>query len=176
MGGQVTETDALARLRLARTEGVGPQTFRRAVARFGGAAAALDALPRYGRGTLIPPSAGEVEREMEDVARLGGRFLFLGAPDYPPLLALAEDAPPAMAVLGDPAALAATQVALVGARNASAAGRRIAEELAEGLARAGLVVTSGLARGIDAAAHAGALRAGRTVAVVAGGLDTPYPS
>jgi DNA processing protein len=171
--------DALDRLRLARTDGVGPQTYRRALARFGSAAAALKALPRYpaprGGPPLSPPPEAEVARELEAVARLGGRFLFLGEPDYPPLLALTEDAPPAIAVLGDPAVLAATQVALVGARNASAAGRRIAEELAEALAGAGIVVTSGLAPGVDAAAHEGALRSGRTVAVVAGGLDQPYP-
>ncbi len=171
--------DALARLRLARTDGVGPQTYRRAVARFGSAAAALRALPRYparSGAPLAPPPEDAVLREMEAVARLGGRFLFLGEPGYPPLLALTEDAPPAIAVLGDPAVLAAPQVAIVGARNASAAGRRIAEELAAALAGSGIAVTSGLARGIDAAAHEGALRGGgRTVAVVAGGLDQPYP-
>lgn len=171
--------EALARLRLARTEGVGPQTWRRALDRFGSAEAALAALPRYpaprGGPPLRPPPEAEAAREWEALARLGGRFLFLGDPGYPPLLALTEDAPPALAVLGDPALLSAPQVAVVGARNASAAGRRIAEELAEALARAGVVVTSGLARGIDAAAHEGALRGGRTVAVVAGGLDQPYP-
>lgn len=171
--------EALARLRLARTEGVGPQTWRRALARFGSAEAALAALPRYpaprGGPPLRPPSEAEAAREWEAVARLGGRFLFLGDSGYPRLLALAEDAPPVLAVLGDPALLSARQVAVVGARNASAAGRRIAEELAEALARAGVVVTSGLARGIDAAAHEGALRGGRTIAVVAGGLDQPYP-
>ena len=86
-----------------------------------------------------------------------------------------EDAPPVLALLGDPAALAPRAVALVGARNASAAGRRIAEDLAEALAAEGLAVVSGLARGIDAAAHLGALRRGRTIACVAGGLDQPYP-
>jgi DNA processing protein len=172
--------DALAALRLARTEGIGPLTYRRLIERHATPRAALAALAAYGarRATpFAPPSEAAAAREMEAVARLGGRMLFLGAPDYPSLLALAEDAPVALSVLGDPAALAGPAVALVGARNASAAGRRIAEELAEALARAGLVVVSGLARGVDAAAHLGALRGGpgRTVAAVAGGLDCPYP-
>jgi DNA processing protein len=171
----VTPAEALARLRLARTEGVGPVMVRRLLARHGSAERALAALPRLGGRPLAPAPEAGAAREMEAVARLGGRFLFAGTPGYPPLLDLLEDAPPALAVLGDPAALAPRAVALVGARNASAAGRRIAEELAGALARAGLVVVSGLARGVDAAAHLGALRAGRTVAAIAGGLDRPYP-
>ncbi|TCZ61391.1 DNA-processing protein DprA [Roseicella aquatilis] len=167
--------DAPDRLRLARTEGVGPQTYRRLLHRFGSARAALEALPRFGRGALVPPPPRAAEAEMATVARLGGRFLFLGLPGYPPLLDHLHDAPPVLALLGDPAALAPRAVALVGARNASAAGRRIAEDLAESLAGAGLAVVSGLARGIDAAAHLGALRRGRTIACVAGGLDQPYP-
>jgi DNA processing protein len=115
-------------------------------------------------------------REMEALARLGGTWLHLGAPGYPPLLALVEDAPPVLAVLGDASVLLRRQVGVVGARAASASGRRMAEELAAGLTMAGIVVTSGLARGVDAAAHCGALNAhGRTAAVVAGGLDQPYP-
>ena len=171
--------EALARLRLARTEGIGPASFRRLLARYGRAEAALAALPRLpGRGgqPLAPPSAGEAEREMAALAARGGRFLFLDSAEYPPLLALLEDAPPVLAVLGDPGLLAARQVGVVGARAASGAGQRLAEQLAAGLVEAGLAVTSGLARGIDAAAHAGALAAqGRTLAVVAGGLDVPYP-
>jgi DNA processing protein len=170
--------ELLARLRLARTDSIGPVTFRRLLARHGNALAALAALPGIAarRGTRIAlcPEADAL-REMAALHRLGGRFLFTGEAPYPPLLDLAEDAPPVLAVLGDPAALAGRAVALVGARNASAAGRRLAEELAEQLAAAGLVVVSGLARGIDAAAHLGALRRGRTVAAVAGGLDQPYP-
>lgn len=167
--------DAFHRLRLARTEGVGAQTYRRLLQRFLRAEAALDALPRWGRGTLKPPPEDAIRREMEGVARLGARFLFLGEPGYPALLALLEDAPPVLALHGDPAALTGQAVAIVGARNASAGGRRIAEELAEALAAQGVSVVSGAARGIDAAAHVGAMRAGRTVAAVAGGLDEPYP-
>lgn len=173
-----SEGEALARLRLARTDGIGPINFRRLLAQHGNARAALAELPRLAARraapfTLCPePTA---LREMEALHRLGGQFLFAGEASYPPLLALEADAPPVLAILGDPAALAGRAVALVGARNASAGGRRIAETLAEQLAGAGLVVVSGLARGIDAAAHIGALRRGRTVAAIAGGLDQPYP-
>ncbi len=167
--------DAAARLRLARTDGIGPRTFRQLLERFGSAAAALAEMPRHGRGRLRPPPEDEARREMEAVAALGGRLLFLGAPGYPPLLDTLTDPPPVLALLGDPAVLQPRAVAVVGARNASAAGRRIAGDLAEALAERGIVVVSGLARGIDAAAHQGAMRKGRTVAVIAGGLDKPYP-
>jgi DNA processing protein len=167
--------EELARLRLARSEGVGPTTFRRLLSRFGSAKAALGALPRMPR-PITPWPADLAEREAAALARIGGRFLHLDGPGYPDLLALTEDPPPVIAVLGDASILLRRQVGVVGARAASAGGRRIAEELAAGLTAGGLVVTSGLARGIDAAAHLGALNAhGRTVAVVAGGLDQPYP-
>ncbi len=175
----MTPAEELARLRLARTDGIGPATFRRLLDRHGTATAALDALPRAAAAAgkpLTPFPEAEAAREAEALDRLGGLFLHLGLPGYPPLLARLEDAPPVLAVLGDRSVLLRRQVAVVGTRAASAAGRRIAEELAAGLTTAGLVVTSGLARGIDAAAHTGALGAhGRTVAVIAGGLDEPYP-
>ena len=174
-----TPADAIDRLRLARTEGVGPVAYRRLLARYGSAAAALDALPGLARAGGRPspqamPSPDDAMRELRGLARLGARMIFAGEPDYPPLLALLDDAPAAIAVLGDPALLANRAVALVGGRNASANGQRMAENLAAELARS-LVVVSGLARGIDAAAHAGALQTGRTIAAVAGGLDVPYP-
>jgi DNA processing protein len=168
------------RLRLARAEGVGPITYRRLLARFGSAEAALDALPGLARAggraapLAIPPAAA-AEREIARTAKLGATLLFLDGPGYPALLALLEDAPPVIAVLGDPQALHQPAVALVGSRNASANGRRFAELLSQQLAEAGRVVVSGMARGIDAAAHVGALRTGQTVACVAGGLDVPYP-
>ncbi|GAA0581740.1 DNA-processing protein DprA [Craurococcus roseus] len=171
----IAPADAVARLRLARTDGIGPQTFRRLLERFGSAAAALEEMPGYGRGRLRAPPEAEALREMDAVAALGGSFLFLGTPGYPPLLDTLTDPPAVLALLGDPAALGPRAVAVVGARNASAAGRRIADDLAESLAAHGLVVVSGMARGIDAAAHQGAMRKGRTVAVVACGLDQPYP-
>src|SRR5512139_268823 len=134
--------DVLAMLRLARTDGVGPMTFRRLMARHRTGAAALAALPSLNRGLEPFPEAG-AKREIAALARLGGRFVFLDDPLYPPLLALLPDAPPVLAVLGDASLLAAPAVAVVGARNASSAGRRVAEELAEALAAKGLAVVSG---------------------------------
>ena len=113
---------------------------------------------------------------MERLQKLGGRMLFVGDALYPPLLKLLADPPPVISILGDAGALAAeTCVGIVGARNASANGQRMAETLAYDLAQQGIVVVSGMARGVDAAAHTGALASGRTVAAVAGGLDQPYP-
>jgi DNA processing protein len=174
----VTRAETLALLRLTRTEGIGPLTWRRLLGQYGTAEAALDALPRHAarRATPFSPYAtGEAERELDRLEDLGGRFLVWGQDDYPPLLVLLEDAPPLLAVVGDAGCLHARQVAIVGARNASALGRRMAEDLAEALAAQGLVVTSGLARGIDGAAHAGALRSGQSVGVVPGGIDVAYP-
>jgi DNA processing protein len=174
-----TPADAVDRLRLARTEGVGPVAYRRLLARYGSAAEALAALPGLARtgGRSTPPavpSPDVVTHELHALGRLGGRMIFAGEPDYPPLLALLDDAPAAIAVLGDAGLLAERAVALVGGRNASANGQRMAENLAADLARS-LTVISGLARGVDAAAHNGALQTGRTIAAVAGGLDVPYP-
>jgi DNA processing protein len=172
--------DIVARLRLARVEGVGPIAYRRMLHRYRSASAALDALPgllRSGGRSASPeiPTAAQAEDELARLDRLGARVLMLEQPGYPPLLSLLEDAPPVLTVLGDLAVLPCAAVALVGARNASANGQRIAERLAAELAHT-LVIVSGMARGIDAAAHQGAMSAGRTVAVVAGGLDVPYPA
>lgn len=120
------------------------------------------------------PSREVVADEVERLHRLGGRLIFLGDPAYPTLLPLVDDAPPVLATLGDAAVLSAPAVALVGGRNASANGQRVPETLAADLARS-VVVVSGLALGIDAAAHQDALQTGRTVAAVAGGLDIPFP-
>jgi DNA processing protein len=171
--------DALDRLRLARSEGVGPVSYRRLLSRYASAAAALEALPalaQAGGRASVPaiPSRDDAAREWHAVSRLGGRLIFADQPDYPPLLAMLDDAPPVIAVLGDPASLSLRAVALVGGRNASANGQRMAEDLAAELAQS-LVVVSGLARGIDAAAHTGALRTGRTVAAIARGLDIHHP-
>jgi DNA processing protein len=153
--------------------------YRRLMARYGSAAAALGALPALASAGGRPsapavPPADDIARELHALERAGARVLFFGEPAYPPLLALLDDAPPVIIVLGDPAVLSDRSVALVGGRNASANGQRMAESLAAELART-VVVVSGLARGIDAAAHNGALLTGRTVAAVAGGLDVPYP-
>jgi DNA processing protein len=174
-------TEKIARLRLARSEGIGTIALARLLARFGSAAAAIEALPRLARagGAKAAPalaSVAQAEDEIAQVQRLGGRILALGEDNYPPLLAELPDPPGALAVLGDPGHLSARAVALVGARNASINGQRVAATLAGDLARAGLCVVSGLARGVDAAAHGAALDAGGiTVAAVAGGIDKPYP-
>ena len=170
--------DAVARLRLIRSENVGPVTYRQLIKRFGTAAAALAALPDLARrGGGSAPRIGslpDAERELAALAAFGAAALFLGTPEYPLLLAQTETAPPVLAVKGDAALLERPAVAMVGARNASAAGTRFARGLASDLASEGLVVVSGLARGIDAAAHDGALERG-TVAVIAGGIDITYP-
>ena len=131
----LTPADALDRLRLARAEGVGPVAYRRLLARYATAAEALDALPALARagGRQTPqaiPSDADAARELDALGRLGARLIFAGQPGYPPLLALLDDAPAVIAVLGDPALLSARAVALVGGRNASANGQRMAETLA----------------------------------------------
>lgn len=165
-------------LRLIRSERVGPITFFRLIERFGGAAVALSRLPELAsRGGGPAPavcSKAEAEVEMEKIAGLGGALVAFGEPAYPPLLAHIEDAPPLIAVLGHGGLLLRTTVAVVGARNATLGGRRFARALAADLGREDYVVASGMARGIDAAAHEGALESG-TVAVLAGGVDVPYP-
>jgi DNA processing protein len=170
--------DEIARLRLIRSDNIGPVTYFHLLARFGSAQAALDAIPDLaGRGGGQAPrlaTAADAQREIEQVARLGARHLFLGESSYPPLLAEIESAPPALIVKGELDLLARIPVAIVGARNASAAACRFARHLAQELGVAGIVVVSGLARGVDSAAHDGALETG-TIAVIAGGIDVPYP-
>lgn len=175
----LSRSDLLDWLRLIRSENVGPVTFRALLRRYGNAAAALDALPelawRGGRTKpiRIPPKAA-AERELDRLDALGGTALALETDAYPPLLAALDDAPPLLFVRGHLDLLEKPAVALVGARNASANGRRLARTLSAELAEAGLLVVSGLARGIDGAAHVGAL-AGGTCAVLAGGVDVVYP-
>ena len=170
--------DRIARLRLIRSEQIGPVTYRQLIARFGSAAAALDAVPQLAaRGGGRPPRLATreaVEREMEAVERLGARYLFLGQGLHPSLLAQIESAPPAMITSGDLRLLDRHAVAIVGARNASAAACRFARSLAQQLGEQDAVVVSGLARGIDTAAHDGAMETG-TIGVIAGGIDIFYP-
>jgi len=170
--------DHIARLRLIRSDNIGPVTYFQLLARFGSAQAAIDAIPDLAaRGGGRAPrlaSRAEIEREMARVEALGGRYLFLGQGLYPPLLAELETAPPALIVKGDLTLLDKLSVALVGARNASAAACRYARMLAAALGEAGTVIVSGLARGVDSAAHDGALDTG-TIAVIAGGIDVVYP-
>ncbi len=178
--GTFTQGERLATLRLIRTEHVGPVTYRQLLTRFGSAEKALAALPdlaRRGGGRQPRIATADAARaELAAAEQQGVSLLCLGEAAYPPLLAGLEDAPPVLFLRGRAALLRQRAVALVGARNASGNGRRFAEQLAQGLAREGLTVVSGLARGIDAAAHEGALAVtGDTVAVVAGGADIVYP-
>ena len=167
--------DDIDRLRLVRTAGVGPVTYRRLMRRYRSPAAALAAVEHLAGIQGAPPSVADARREFETVARLGGRMIFVDDPDYPPLLADLDDAPPLISVLGDTALLQRPSVAIVGGRNASAAGLRMTEMLAEALAPH-VTIVSGLARGVDSIAHTAALRTGRTVAAIAGGLDVVYPA
>ena len=165
-------------LRLARTANVGPVTFAGLMARFGSAREALRELPRLARrggGKQFEiPHLDEAAREIDATAKIGGRIIAGCEPDFPQGLAALDPPPPVISLLGHAVLLRREMIAIVGARNASALGRRLAGNLAGDLSREGLVVVSGLARGIDAAAHEAALEGG-TIAVVAGGVDNIYP-
>ena len=166
-------------LRLFRSQGVGPRTFRELINHFGGARAALEALPGLARrgGAAAPKitSREDAEREIETARKLGVAFVATGEADYPERLAMIDDAPPLLAIRGHRDVLRMPQVAIVGSRNASAAGAKFAQLLARDLSEAGFAIASGLARGIDAAAHRSSLKGG-TVAVLAGGQDKIYPA
>lgn len=174
-----TEEDELSVLRLIRSRRVGATTYHRLLADHGTASAALAALPDIARTAGVADYSvcpeGVALGEMKAARRAGARLLCAGAPGYPPALAQLSDAPPVLWLLGDVRLLTRPMVALVGARNASSLGTRMARRLAEGLGEAGYVVVSGLARGIDAAAHLAALANG-TVAAMAGGVDVIYPA
>jgi len=174
----MNDSERRAWLRLARTENVGPVTFRNLLARFGTASAALDELPRLaargGNKSFITSEESEAARELESLAKLGGRLIASCEAGYPAGLAALDAPPPVISVLGHPHLLQKDMIAIVGARNASALARKFADTLSRDLGFAGLVVVSGLARGIDASAHEAALAVG-TVAVVAGGVDIIYP-
>ncbi len=172
------EAERLARLRLARSGNVGPRTYAHLLGRFGSAARAIEALPALaaagGRPAYEACPEAEADAELAAGMAAGAALVTLGEAGYPPLLAAIDYPPPVLWVKGDPEVLRRPAVALVGARNASALGLRTARNLARGLGEAGQVVVSGLARGIDAAAHEAALATG-TVAVMAGGIDHIYP-
>ncbi|AOO82080.1 DNA-processing protein DprA [Bosea vaviloviae] len=176
-GVALTDRQRLDWLRLIRSESVGPRTFRALMNRFGGAAAALEALPDLARQsgrTLRLCTLAEAEREFAALQHQGGRLIALGEAAYPKPLQAIDSAPPLLAVIGAADALLRPCVALVGSRNASAAGQKFTARLARDLGEAGFVVVSGLARGIDTAAHEASLGTG-TIAVLAGGLDEVYP-
>ena len=179
MAAAISPVERRDRLRLARTEGVGPVSYARLMQRYGSAAGVLDALPRLsqrgGRAApLAPVSVGEAERELGAGAELGARLLVVGEADYPAPLAAVDPPPPVLWAWGRADLLQRTCVAVVGARVASAGGQRFARQLAAELGQAGLTVVSGLARGVDGAAHEGALPHA-TAAVLAGGIDDIYP-
>lgn len=176
---ELTDDQRVDWLRLIRSESVGPRTFRALVNRYGGAAGALEALPdlasKGGRLMLRICTREEALREIEGARRLGARFVATGEPDYPKPLQATDTAPPLICVRGDASALSRPCVAVIGSRNASAAGLTFAGRLARELGEAGFVIVSGLARGVDASAHKSA-PAGATVAVLAGGHDRVYPA
>lgn len=177
MSGALDAAEKLAWLRLARSPSVGPVTFAQLIARFGTATAALGEAPRLalrgGKPFIAFPEAHAL-RELQSIEALGGRLLAACEPDFPPGLAALDPRPPVISVIGQPHLLRRDMIAIVGARNASALARKFAQTLSRNLGEAGLVIASGLARGIDAAAHEAALAQG-TVAVVAGGVDIVYP-
>jgi DNA processing protein len=172
----LAQDEAFARIRLLRSPNVGPISYAELLRRFGTAEAALDALPdlasRGGRDYRPAPSA-RIEDEVTAVRAAGARYLFRDMPEYPPLLAELEGAPPILTVRGELALAKRPCVAIVGARNASAAAVKLARDFAHALAGEGFAVVSGLARGIDGAAHEGALPA--TIGVIASGIDVAYP-
>lgn len=172
------KTETLDWLRLFRSKNVGPITFYKLLNQFGSASAALNALPdmakRGGAKSFKAHPKSEAEAEIEALDTLGGCFVLRSQDTYPTLLAQVEDAPPVLSVLGHPHLLNKRTIAIVGARNASLNGKNFARRIAAEFGRAGLLVASGMARGLDAAAHEGALDSG-TVAVLGGGVDVIYP-
>jgi DNA processing protein len=174
-----TEDDRISHLRLLRSRRVGPVTYARLLVEHGSAAAALDALPQIARDAGVPDyqicPIGVVYGELKAGRAAKARLVFKGEPDFPRALADIDDAPVMLWMIGVASVLQRPMVALVGARNASSLGTRMARKLAQELGEAGFTVVSGLARGVDAAAHDGSLSTG-TVAVVAGGVDVIYPA
>jgi len=166
-------------LRLAKSENVGPATFKQLTARYGNATAAIAALPELSRKGGLSRSLrvyglDEAEADIERAAQYGARFVMPGELGYPPMLRHTDGAPPFLCIKGQAALAEKPAVAIVGARNASALGRKFARQLAAEIGAAGFVIVSGQARGIDTAAHDAALATG-TAAVLAGGLDVIYP-
>lgn len=178
-GVPLTDAQRIAWLRLIRSDNVGPSTFRDLINHFGSADAALAAIPEMSRRggasrAIRIATVAEAERELEVAARHKARLVGIGEPEYPPALRQIDGAPPLLAMKGDFASAARPSVGIVGSRNASISGAKIAAIFARDCGRAGYTITSGLARGIDTAAHRASLETG-TIAVLAGGLDKPYP-
>ncbi len=179
VGPRLSDRQRLSWIRLIRTQNVGPASFRELVNRFGSAESALEMLPELmisggARKIVRIPSVEEAEAELEAAGEAGARFVGIGEADYPPMLKNMDNPPPLIAMKGEAAVFRLPAVAIVGARNASLAGIKMARMLAADLGRDGYAIVSGLARGIDTAAHQGSLSTG-TIGVLAGGLDVPYP-
>lgn len=178
-GVALSDRQRLNRLRLIRSDNVGPATFRDLINHFGSAETAISQIPELSRRggsarAIRVASIDEAERELEAAQRIGAQFVGIGEPDYPPALRRIDGAPPLIAAIGDLALATQVAVGMVGARNASVSGAKMAARMARELGAAGYGVVSGLARGIDAAAHRASLENG-TIAAMAGGLDQPYP-
>jgi len=179
MNARLADAERLARLRLIRAGAIGPVTFWALMQRFGTARAAVEALPSLSEKStrtraITLPSVQDVERERDAIAKYGARLVAHGEDDYPEALANLDSPPPLLTVMGNTNVLNRTTIAIVGARNASALGQRFARDIARDLGANGITIASGLARGIDTAAHKGSLKTG-TIAVMAGGIDVIYP-
>lgn len=179
-GQKLSQEEAFARIRLLRSPNIGPVSFRQLLSRFGSAEAALEALPNLGRKggrTYCASPPESIAEEVSQVRRAQARYLFHDQPDFPVQLAAIENAPPVLIWRGDIGLASRPCVAIVGARNASAAAIKLAREFAAALAAESFTIVSGLARGIDGAAHEGALRdpSRATIGVIASGIDIAYP-
>lgn len=178
-GVPLSDRQRLSWLRLIRSDNVGPATFRDLINHFGSAETAIEQLPELSRRggsarAIRVASVEDAERELEAAAAFGAVFIGIGEPDYPPALRRIDGAPPLIAAIGDLALATRTSVGIVGARNASVSGAKMAARMARELGSAGYVIVSGFARGIDAASHRASMETG-TIAAMAGGLDQPYP-
>ncbi|MCO5066060.1 MAG: DNA-processing protein DprA [Rhizobiaceae bacterium] len=179
MSPRLSDRQRVQWLRLIRTQNVGPASFRALINRYGSAENALEMLPELAarggaRSASRIPSVAEAQAEIDAAARIGARLIAIGEADYPAFLAQSDNPPPLLTLLGHAEPMARPSISIVGARNASLAGMKFAQKLALDLGGHGWTIASGMARGIDTAAHRGALESG-TVAVLAGGIDRPYP-
>ena len=165
--------ETLNALRLIRSEGVGPTTYKRLVDTFGSIEKTLAMMPNM-KKPLTPANTDAIEKEYAALMKLGGKILVKNETDYPSALEPFDDAPPVLSTLGNTDLLNKPMLAIIGARNASIGGRKMATHMARDLADAGYVIVSGLARGIDACAHEAALETG-TIAVLANGVYVVYP-
>ena len=176
----LTHNERLSRLRLIRSETIGPITFYKLLSRFGSAQKALEVLPTLAQrgGKKTSPkimTVDEVSAEISEVKNHGARMVIFGDEDYPSWLSTVEDAPPVLTIMGDAKYMSKPCLGIVGARNASANAKRLTHQLVVELGQKGQVIVSGMARGIDTAAHVASLNTG-TVAVLAGGIDQIYPT